>query len=410
MEMRARTVLTALLVVAAAASPAAKASGSGSLTSVHGEVRWHGEAEGFSPLPELCPVAACDEFTLTVDLPSDVWASPGGVQVAIRWQDENQDLDLSVYGPDGTLAARSAGPVSSAESALLRNAPNGVYRVLVVPWLAEPTDYEGVAEVEYLTPVEPLRELRPDMISLQPRNLRFQTSAYLFEAPVPSAPNGCYPEETLEQGAMRCLRFDQIIANVGHGPFELRFRMDGIGGERPITQRIYRSDGTYSDRFADTYEFHPAHAHFHYTGFARSHLWRADAAGHRLDPQPIRSGRKNGFCMVDVENVGFGESGDAPRTYIPPGCLFPTEADPETGAVSAISGISVGWADVYNWYLADQFIDVAGLPDAYYLLENVADPNGTVVEVHETNNGAEVLIRICGDAAEIVGGEPACPA
>ena len=171
---------------------------------------------------------------------------------------------------------------------------------------------------------------------------------------------------------------------------------------------MYSSDGAVRDRFADTYTFHAAHAHFHYVNFARSYLWKATPDGKRVGSKPIRSSRKNGFCMVDVEQHDFGKRGDAPRTYIPPGCLAPTDIDPETGAASAISGISKGWADVYTWYLADQYIEVSGVPDGLYVLENVADQANTVRELDDTNNSASALIRICGEKAEIVGGTKNC--
>jgi len=45
-------------------------------------------------------------------------------------------------------------------------------------------------------------------------------------------------------------------------------------------------------------------------------------------------------------------------------------------------GISAGWADVYDWTLPDQWIDVgtSRLPDGDYVLRNIADPNNIVFE------------------------------
>ena len=399
---RRATIVLGLAIVSVLVPPAT-ADDVATVDSATTPVVFAGTAEGVVPAPEMCALAGCHGTLIQVNLPAGTWTDAGGLQIGIRWQDENQDLDLYVYDSAGSLAASSAGPVSSAESVMIPAAANGVYRILVVPTTApEATPFEGVAEVEFATPVDPVRELRPDFRALPPRNLHFQTSAYVFELPVPSFPGGCYPEERVEQGATRCLRFDQIIANDGDGPFELRYRLDGVATEstRALTQRIYRSDGSYRERFADTYEFHAAHAHFHYKNFAQSHLWRADVAGNRLDDAPARSGRKNGFCMVDVENTGFGTKGDAARSYIPPACLLPTEVDPSTGAVSMVNGISRGWADVYNWFLADQFIDVEGLADGYYVLESVADPAATIEETDDTNNTASALILLCADHAE----------
>jgi hypothetical protein len=384
------------------------------LAHANDQFRWQGGpltgGAGVTSDPESCAVQECDERVLELALPRATFHRPGGVQFSIRWPDEEQDLDLYVYGPDGTLQGRSDGFVSSSESILLHAPVNGAYRIVVVPKSADHMSYEGSAEVEFSPAVKPVRELLPDLVSLPPGNLHFETSAYLFLLPVPSMPEGCYPEETVEQGARRCLRFDQIVANVGRGPFEVRYRVDGVATEetRNLVQRIYRSDGSFRDRVADKYTFHPAHAHFHYRNFARSYLWRATADGRRIGTKPIRAARKNGFCMIDVEQVWFAKRGDSPRTYVPPGCLAPTDLEPSTGEFSAISGISVGWADVYNWYLADQFIEVTGLKDGYYLLENVADQAGTVEEIDDSNNGASTLIRLCGEGADVVGVDRRC--
>lgn len=356
-------------------------------------VRWSG-----GPLDGVGVLAACDVggecgvHELVIDLPAQTWQRPGGVQIGIRWADENDDLDLYVEGPGASVAAESARPVSTAESVLLDVPANGRYRVLVVPAGAKEVTYEAFAQVERPPKLQPVRELLPDLVSLPARNVKVATSAYLFDLDVPSLPNGCYPEEVIEQGARRCLRFDQSIANVGDGPFELRYRLDGIAQSQQLTQRLYGSDGSYRDRFADTYEFHPAHAHFHYTNFGQAHLWASNAAGQRLGDEPARSGRKNGFCMIDVENTWFARFGDAARTYAPPDCLTPSDLDPNTTQIAMVNGISVGWADVYNWYLADQYIDIDGLTAGHYLLETVADPAGTVLELDDANNEASVLI------------------
>lgn len=142
--------------------------------------------------------------------------------------------------------------------------------------------------------------------------------------------------------------------------------------------------------------------HFHYKNFAQSHLWRSNESGDPIGTKPIRSGRKNGFCLVDVDNTSFGRKGDAARRYVPPTCLAPTEIDPATGEASMLIGISAGWADVYWWYLADQFIEISGVPDGYYLIQTVADPASTVVESNDANNTSWTPIRLRDGAPLIV--------
>jgi hypothetical protein len=388
--------LVAIVAPAAAAAPS-------SLSDTARAIRWHGgPLDGATVRPEACAALDCDVRSIRVALPSGTWSRSGGVQIGIRWAHITDDLDLFVYGPDEALAASSAGLDSTSESVVVPEAANGTYRVVVVPSGASAARYEGIAEVEFVRRAAPRRELRPDLVPLPTRSVNFTTSAYYFALPVPSLPTGCYPEETAEKGALRCLRFDQTIANTGEGSLEVHFRVDGVATTQALTQRIFRSDGSVRDRFADTYEFHPTHAHFHYKSFAQSHLWRSDAQGRRLGDKPIRSGWKNGFCLVDSDNVAFGSKGDAARTYIPPACLAPTRIDPASGEIAMISGISPGWADVYGSHLPDQYIEISGVPDGDYLIQTVADPAGTLVESNDRNNTSWTHIRLRGDSVEVI--------
>lgn len=410
---RARRLLLGVAVAAALTTqlvPAASASATElTLTDPRGTVRWSGQfgpAGVVASLPASCAVTDCDEVFLDLLLQRD---EPGdrGLQVGLRWPDEAQDLDLYVYGPDGQLAAQSAGfYASTAESVLIPRPANGRYRILVVPRETTDLSYEGVAQMEPGLRTTPTRDLLPDLIALPPRNATFGAGSYLLAAPSLS-PTGCYPEEMVEDGARRCLRFDQILANVGEGAFELRYDITGDGIDRSLNQRVYRSDGTWSDRSAGSYDFHATHAHFHYRDFAVSKLWASDEHGRRLGDEPVKVGQKNGFCVIDIENIWFGRHGDGARTYYFPDCQTPSAGD-GSGPVLR-QGMSVGWADVYNWFLPDQYIEVSGLADGYYLLDTIADGDGLVLESNERNNSVSALVRICGDEAEVVGQQRSCP-
>lgn len=389
----------------------------GALSTVSEQIRWRGTIDGaLSTYPVGC-AEACDEFTFEVLLPKGTWSRKGGVQVGIRWADEGDDLDLSVYNTAGEEVARSHGVASTAESILLPETLNDSYRVVVFSRTEqliegrfdpdvtdESVDYEGIIEVEWRPRRNPVRDLLPNLVSLPARNLTLATGAYLFDPGL--SVESCYPEEMVEEGARRCLRFDQTIGNEGAGPLELRFRMEDFATDKPILQRIYRSDGSYRDRVADTYEFHATHAHFHYKNFAQSHLWLSNAQGERVGVEPVVTGNKVGFCPIDLENIAFSEKGDNARAYYYERCNNPTESD-ATGTFM-VTGISPGWADVYNWFLADQYIEVSGVADGYYLLESIADPAGTVVEADESDNSVEVLIRLCGEEVDLVGSTDHC--
>jgi hypothetical protein len=386
------------------------------LGTADGVVTWGGSFQDAAAVssPELyaapgsCDGLSCEEFDLDVQLPATVWdTAPGGVQVAVDWFPlEENDLDLYVYGPSGSLAARSDGVVASTgESVRLRSAANGRYRVVVVPRIVVgPMDYRGFAEVERDPAVEPVRRLLPNLVAVPSRHPQLRTGAYFVDHEVQGTPS-CYPEEVAEEGARRCLRFDQIIANHGEGPFELRYRMEGVATDQQLRQRIYSSDGSFTDVKVDTYEFHATHAHFHYKSFGQAFLHRVAPDGSLVK---VRESAKNGFCLIDVENTRFGldptgrpYKGEAPRAYYFPRCNAPTERD-ESGT-SMVNGISAGWADVYNWFLADQYIEISGVPDGLYVIETVANPSRTVHETTLADNTARITIRLRGDTVELVG-------
>src|SRR5256714_3704044 len=141
-----RMVVAAMLLASAVNAAPVRAGGlvgsAAVLGDAGGSVSWGGlfrdAAAPSEPrlygVPGSCVHLGCDESTLDVALPAGVWAgSPGGVQIAIDWPDEENDLELYVYGPDGSLAGRSDGIVSTGESVRPRDAANGRYRVVVVP-------------------------------------------------------------------------------------------------------------------------------------------------------------------------------------------------------------------------------------------------------------------------------------
>jgi hypothetical protein len=418
--VRRRGALVALILAASAlqaapgrAGPAAAAV----LSDATGSLSWAGSfrdaatASDPGPYahPGMCEHLGCRESTVEVALPADVWAAqPGGVQISIDWAPhEKHDLDLYVYGPDGSLAGRSSGLPSTSEAVRVQEAANGLYRVVVVPQaVIGEVGYRGFVEVERNPPANPTRPLLPNLVTLPVRNPMMKTTAYFVDHEQEEAYGpSCYPEEVAEQGARRCLRFDQVIANVGKGPFELRYRMDSMATDQQLRQRIFASDGTFREATVDTYEFHPTHAHFHYKNFGQAFL-------HRVNPdgtlELVRKGNKNGFCMIDVENTRFGLDdqgvpfrGEAPRAYYFPRCNAPTERD-EHGTYM-VNGISVGWADVYNWYLADQYIEISGVPDGLYVIETMANPIRTVHETTFDDNAARATIRLQGDTVTLVG-------
>jgi hypothetical protein len=260
------------------------------------------------------------------------------------------------------------------------------------------------------------------MASRPQRNVTFDAPPSIFFEAGPVTGN-CFQSE-IQEGARLCLRFDQVLANTGEGPLELRFLLPPAqpvqGDVGDIQQVIYGSNGGSTQRSGGQWEYHAVHQHFHYTAFAASRIWTIDQFGKR-GAAPVRSprhklgsagtisatGRKVSFCIVDIEIDAWARKGDAPRTYSAPACLEPTPG----GYLR--QGLTAGWADVYDWFLPDQYIDVYGLPDGLYVLETVADPDNTILEANETNNCGAVVVLLTGmktatPKSTLIGPAPAC--
>lgn len=394
-------------------------SGGLTLSNTARPVLWSGvslrDAPAGGDIPE-CAAVPCLRYDLTVSLPGGAWRrrSGGGVQVALRWEGFGNNLRLYVYR-GGARVAVSDGIIATAQSVLIPEAPNGAYRLYVAYDAITPAEFgidpaeripfDMLAEVEYAPRAQPRRALLPDLVARPQRQVSFETPPPIFfEAGVPTT--SCFPSEISEEGARLCLRFDQVLANVGEGALDFRFLLPADPEANPtgdIIQRIARSDGGFTERVGGAWEFHPTHQHYHYSGFALSRLWKVDAEGRRashpakarrhrvgMSAGPVRSGRKVSFCIVDIEIDAWAEKGDAPRTYNAPACLEPT---PE-GHLR--QGLSAGWADVYDWFLPDQYIEATGLANGTYLLETVVDPDDTILEADESNNCGGVFVRLSG--------------
>lgn len=177
---------------------------------------------------------------------------------------------------------------------------------------------------------------------------------------------------------------------------ELRFVLphDPESTAQDVVQRIYQSDGTYRERAAGEWEYHPIHDHYHFTSFGLSQLWASTASGERVGSEPVRPGRKVSFCVADIEIDAWLQKGDGPRTFNAPDCLFPDPSQSDANNDYLVQGITAGWADVYDWFLPDQYLEISGLADGHYILETIVDPDNAIVEANERNNCGAVLIRL----------------
>lgn len=430
----AAAVLAALALLTAATAAAATPA-TVTLTSTDGQpdaglpVLWSGTVLSDGPrIPAVaeCRLVSCDHLRLRVTVPQSLWKRrPGGVHVAIRFVDGTPDdnLALAVYR-NRTRVGASTAQVGTAQSVLIESARNGAYDVYVVDAIAfglpAPSPriaYEGLAQVVYDPAPRPRRELLPDLVALPQKNVTFGPPFEIFDDPVPAG-SSCHQSEIEEGGAAVCLRFDQVLGNVGDGPLDIRF--DRPAGavpqddeQIPVRQRLRRSDGTVRDVASGDVIWHAIHGHYHFDGFAQSRLWAVDANGDRAGTAPAATGGKVSFCIAttSINPLYWGLRGFGPDAYPAPDCLEPESTS--GGLDHFKQGMSVGWTDEYNWFLPGQFVEVSGVPDGDYILDTTVDPTGRLIERDTANNCGAVRVRLAGMAtaqrqAELLGPGPPC--
>lgn len=357
--------------------------------------------------PQVCPPGACDETLVTV-APAGEWDR---LVVAVDYRetvngfDVAYDLSLHVYDPDGTRVGTSASPFTG-QVVTVDGVRPGTYRMVVAADLVVgELPYRASAALSRAPRHPASRELLPNLVAMPPTSLQIASAPYSAAPPfildarnLAKGPRSCYPQETAERGAHRCLRFDQTVANLGTGPLDLRAAELAEGAT--MRQRIARGDGSFRERDAGSMSLHLQHGHFHYEDYAQALLYASDPTGTR--GPLLRVGFKTGFCMADVENVRFGQlDQEAPR-YVGPGMC-----DGQEEVTTSRVGISAGWADTYPWYTGDQYIELSGVPDGLYLLELQVNRTAALLEATTDDNSAATLFRLTGDTVEVLGYLPA---
>ena len=252
---------------------------------------------------------------------------------------------------------------------------------------------------------EPTHRVLPDLVPVAPRQVIGPSTEFLMTLGVdaPFIVDGCFADEKVRKGAARCLRFDGIVANNGSGPLEVSYRVDGSETLASAYQRIFDGLGGHSDRFATRSEFHPTHAHFHIADFYLARLWSASTRGRVRGEEPVARGDKSGFCPEDSEAVDKDAPAERQTRY----ACFGEDDRFEPGG--QVVGISAGWMDIYSANLPDQFVEISGVPDGYYVLQMVIDPNDVFEESDETNNQSCSLIRLEGTSASLQPVSRPCP-
>jgi lysyl oxidase len=200
-------------------------------------------------------------------------------------------------------------------------------------------------------------------------------------------------------GAKLFLRLSNEIGNRGRGPLEIypsdqSNDCDGDGNpdnDRDTYQRIFL-DSTGDGGFARGQDaqsehhlfgcerYHPAHRHWHLLDFSRYKLVRERTG------RTVARSTKIGFCIIDTDRAFPGLPGVPTAGYYPAASGDCSE--------DSIDGLSVGWADTYNYLLPGQYLNVTGLGRGRYCLVSTADPNNLLRESNNSNNARRTRIAL----------------
>jgi hypothetical protein len=425
-------------------------------------VSWQGKSpdptgQGYGPPTEqACTTSTCDSFLLTVNLPPGTFpkgpkhpAPPGitrvqaegptdmpgdGVLISIHWATDFDQWNLYVDDMStGQTVAQGIDLDSNAQSVLLNQPHNGVYRVTMVPFYTDfntaDLKYSGEARV-FQDPTQrysqPTR-LLPRLQTVAPSNFHIADIPPIASNPTGwrftpdgTFSNSCYADETAQFGSTRCLRFDNNIRNVGDGPLVLRFQYtpQAFAGNCQMTQEMLSSDATVTDRPAGPCVFHAQHAHFHYQNMGLYELYGVGSNG-LPGATPVATSHKVGFCTIDVDDYGFGTpaSGQRPRTYSFPTCnipngystQLPTSSPYGPSGLPEYMGISPGWGDVYTWDLPNQYIDVSHIADGTYEVVSRSNFDGGILTSSRDQETGITCVRIAGSKVQVLNELPSQP-
>lgn len=187
------------------------------------------------------------------------------------------------------------------------------------------------------------------------------------------------------QEPIKNLRLSSSVQNLGPGPLELEGIIDSAAEVTSVTQRIHTESGVIYNQPVGEFILHPQHKHWHLDEFAFYEIWSLNPSGN-LD-QIVASSGKVSFCIQDY--------GRSPH-------LVEFRYAYYTRCGQALQGISVGWYDTYDYYLAGQSIEITSLEDGVYALVSTADPFNLIQELDETNNIAVVYFELDGNQLRII--------
>jgi hypothetical protein len=215
------------------------------------------------------------------------------------------------------------------------------------------------------SPVHATNPLFPNLKTLPPRDLRFDRTDVSQDS----------------SGVMHnVLRFSNTVYNVGEGKLEMWGNVNPSG---IAYQRVYDTNGTYTDSEVGIFYYHAIHDHYHFENWGQFQLWKKAeydqyVASGGTQAEFSNAGVKTTSCVLDEEFITTLTDTPYPGVYPWTGCI--PSGGKNTGKI--VEGLSVGWGDTYDYYRYEQWIDLdqETLADGQYVLRSITDPLNKIYE------------------------------
>ena len=217
--------------------------------------------------------------------------------------------------------------------------------------------------------------------------------------------------------------------NIGHGPLRvvatdyyvcggdtifdatgLETCPDGSAPHQIIDQRIYHKNGTemtYWDKNAGSMTYHPDHGHFHTDNWGVYTLRKpVDGVDDPTEWPILGYGTKMGFCLMDLANCAspgnYGHCREDDGTVITNDIENYGLGGGNYNCAITNQGISVGYLDIYDYYLDGMTIDVpAGVCNGDYYIVVEIDPNENYLEESDNNNVSAVPFTLTDQPEDV---------
>ena len=329
-----------------------------------------------------CGQAKC--FTYELELPSSGYR----LRVGLDKPEIGDVFSAHIEGPKDASYSVSVPADLYSDEIEITDPPAGVWKITVRAQEVTSSAFRLRAKLEDEAPSLGVErgEVLPNLQILPPHDASFLypvtngASAGMSVGADTMGTASCHPEEYVEDGAIRCLRFSYGVRNTGLGPMEL-FTGDGNQLERELYQRIHLAQGGFLDRRAGVAKYHKTHAHFHHDAAIGLQLFKVED-------------RKSGeLSEASAKRTkGFAHRNELLRDWEH---FYPT---PTMGGF----GLLPGWADIYEWDRPGNYIDFGLNTDGYYVVRMWADPVRGVKESNEKDNLGYTYLRVTGADVELL--------